>query len=82
MAADAATRLQIADTIERLVTGRLLVTDRANDEDIIDLSHEALMQGWQRFDQWRQNDRDLRRLVDKIEAWCSPQRCQFEKHQV
>jgi uncharacterized protein YjbI with pentapeptide repeats len=50
-----------------LVDGRLLTIDRVNGENVIDLSHEALMQGWQSFVKWREIDRDLRRLVDKIE---------------
>jgi uncharacterized protein YjbI with pentapeptide repeats len=67
MGTDAATREKIEKTIDRLVDGRLLTIDRVNDENVIDLSHEALMQGWKRFMKWREIDRDLRRLVDKIE---------------
>jgi Caspase domain/Pentapeptide repeats (8 copies) len=67
MGTDAATREKIQKTIDRLVDGRLLTIDRVNDENVIDLSHEALMQGWKRFVKWRERDRDLRRLVDKIE---------------
>jgi hypothetical protein len=67
MGKDAATREKIEKTIDKLVTGRLLTIDRVNDENVIDLSHEALMQGWQSFVKWREIDRDLRRLVDKIE---------------
>ncbi len=67
MGVDAATRGKIENTIDRLVDGRLLVSDRVNDENVVDLSHEALMQGWKRFVKWREIDRDLRRLVDKIE---------------
>ncbi|MCC5641593.1 caspase family protein [Nostoc sp. CHAB 5824] len=51
-----------------LVKGRLLVT--GNDEQgqaWIDLAHEALIEGWQQFAQWRQQDRDLRRLSDRLE---------------
>jgi hypothetical protein len=64
---DAATREKIENTIDKLVDGRLLTIDRVNGENVIDLSHEALMQGWKRFVKWREIDRDLRRLVDKIE---------------
>jgi Caspase domain/Pentapeptide repeats (8 copies) len=67
MSADAATREKIQKTIDQLVDGRLSAIDRVNDENIIDLSHEALMQGWKRFVKWREIDRDVRRLVDKIE---------------
>jgi hypothetical protein len=36
----------------------------------IDLAHEALMEGWKQFAEWRQEDRELRRLIDRIEdAW-------------
>lgn len=33
----------------------------------IDLAHEALMEGWTRFAGWRQEDRELRRLSDRVE---------------
>jgi uncharacterized protein YjbI with pentapeptide repeats len=67
MGKDAATREKIEKTIDKLVDGRLLTIDRVNGENVIDLSHEALMQGWKSFVKWREIDRDLRRLVDKIE---------------
>ena len=57
MGADTATRGKIENAIDRLVDGRLLVSDRNN---VVDLSHEALMQGWKRFVKWREIDRDFR----------------------
>ena len=33
----------------------------------VDLAHEALLEGWARFKAWRQGDRDLRRLVQRLE---------------
>jgi energy-coupling factor transporter ATP-binding protein EcfA2 len=60
-------RQTISSIIATLVDGRLLVSDRINHQDVIDLSHEALIQRWQRLATWREQDRDLRRLVDKIE---------------
>jgi serine phosphatase RsbU (regulator of sigma subunit)/uncharacterized caspase-like protein len=60
----------IESVIQTLVDGRLLVSDRVENQDVIDLSHEALMQSWQRLAGWRENDREVRRLVDKVEdAW-------------
>ncbi|MEL6813536.1 MAG: caspase family protein, partial [Cyanobacteria bacterium J06598_3] len=63
------TRQMIADVIQALVAGRLLV----GDGDYIDLAHEALLEGWVRFAAWRQEDRDLRRLEqrmgDEYETW-------------
>ena len=39
----------------------------------VDLAHEALIEGWRQFVVWRQEDRDLRRLVqrmgDEYESW-------------
>ncbi|MDJ0706311.1 MAG: TIR domain-containing protein [Leptolyngbyaceae cyanobacterium MO_188.B28] len=43
---------------------------KANQNDngaYIDLAHEALMSGWHRFAEWRWQDRDLRRLVQRVE---------------
>ena len=44
---------------------RLLVTD--GKEAWIDLAHEALLEGWQRFAAWRAEDRELRRLADRVQ---------------
>jgi WD40 repeat protein/energy-coupling factor transporter ATP-binding protein EcfA2 len=53
----------IQEVIEALVEGRLLVTTKG---DEVDLAHEALMIGWQRFAEWRQKDRDRRRLIQRV----------------
>ncbi|MGF1523970.1 MAG: hypothetical protein ACFBSF_16760 [Leptolyngbyaceae cyanobacterium] len=53
----------IYEVIELLVKGRLLVPTK---EDKVDLAHEALMVGWQRFANWRQEDRDHRRLIQRV----------------
>lgn len=52
-----------------LVQGRLLVTGQepAHSESWVDLAHEALLDGWTRFAEWRKGDREVRRLVDQIE---------------
>jgi WD40 repeat protein len=71
----AAERATIGEVIEALVRGRLLVADRPSpptplpslgEGGYIDLAHEALMAGWARFAQWRQQGRDLRRLVQRV----------------
>lgn len=64
---DASEREAIESVIATLVDGRLLVSDRVDDQDVIDLSHEALMTSWERLVGWREVDRETRRLVDKIE---------------
>ena len=52
---------------EGLVKGRLLVAGKDEQGKAwIDLAHEALIEGWERFAQWRQQDRDLRRLRDRL----------------
>ncbi|MDB9527906.1 TIR domain-containing protein [Oscillatoria sp. CS-180] len=53
----------INDVIEILIKGRLLV---ATKDDEIDLVHEALMNGWNRFTDWRREDRDLWRMLDYV----------------
>jgi WD40 repeat protein/ABC-type Fe3+/spermidine/putrescine transport system ATPase subunit len=75
----AAERETIGEVIEALVRGRLLVADQPSpstpaptpqtslaEGGYIDLAHEALMAGWARFAQWRQQGRDLRRLVQRV----------------
>ena len=79
---DEQTRQMIADVISDLVKGRLLVGDSdfaaaAGEEFVdagqggsvgyVDLAHEALLEGWVRFKAWRQENRDLRRLVQRLE---------------
>lgn len=60
-------QLVIEQVLEKLIQGRLIVTDtEAREEVWIDLAHEALIEGWQRLREWRQQDRDLRRLRDKF----------------
>ncbi len=56
----------ISTVLDQLIDGRLLVADREG-EDSVDLAHEALMEGWERFVQWRQENRELRRLIDRIQ---------------
>ncbi len=53
--------------INSLVDGRLLVSDRIEHKDVIDFSHEALIQSWQRFAKWRGENRDMRRLVQRVQ---------------
>jgi WD40 repeat protein len=50
--------------------GRLLVAGEENGIAIVDLAHEVLMDGWERFAEWRLEDRDLRRLADRVEDFC------------
>ncbi|MBW4427676.1 MAG: caspase family protein, partial [Nostoc desertorum CM1-VF14] len=58
---------ELLDGEAGLVKGRLLVTGKdEKGEAWIDLAHEALIEGWQQFAQWRQQDRDLRRLSDRL----------------
>ena len=65
------------EVIDELVQGRLLVTgeaeqkpdiaDSVQDAKMIDLAHEALMEGWERFVEWRQENRELRQLSDRMD---------------
>ena len=46
--------------------GRLLTTGEENNAAFVDLAHEALMDAWEMFREWRSKDRDLRRLGDRV----------------
>ncbi|MDJ0731400.1 MAG: CHASE2 domain-containing protein [Crocosphaera sp.] len=66
-----------------LVNARLLVTGSDISSNTIhngwvDLVHEALIEGWQRFKQWREEDRDLLRLSERLED----QRQQWLNHPI
>ncbi|OYD98256.1 hypothetical protein CDG77_07020 [Nostoc sp. 'Peltigera membranacea cyanobiont' 213] len=58
----------INDVLEKLIQGRLIVLDSEPTGEVwVDLAHEALMEGWERFAKWRKEGRELRRLRDRIE---------------
>ncbi|RAM47999.1 MAG: hypothetical protein C6Y22_30330 [Hapalosiphonaceae cyanobacterium JJU2] len=48
---------------------RLLVAGQEENqaEAWVDLAHEALMSGWERFAQWCQEGRELRQLIERVE---------------
>ncbi|MEM9808034.1 MAG: caspase family protein [Cyanobacteria bacterium P01_D01_bin.56] len=52
--------------LQKLIEQRLLVIDEEKGEARIDLAHEALMEGWSRFAEWRQENRELRQLCERI----------------
>ncbi|MEH1900004.1 MAG: hypothetical protein V7L04_00900, partial [Nostoc sp.] len=59
---------ELLDGEAGLVKGRLLVSGKDQKGEVwIDLAHEALIESWQQLAQWRQQDRDLRGLSDKLE---------------
>jgi WD40 repeat protein len=57
--------------------GRLLIAyeEKGKDEKekgvaMVDLAHEALMDGWEEFKKWRMENRVIRRLADRVvKAW-------------
>jgi WD40 repeat protein len=67
MGTDEVSQRVIEDVIGELVRGRLLVTDSSESGATIDLAHEALMTAWERFEEWRQGDRNQWRLRQRIE---------------
>jgi WD40 repeat protein/energy-coupling factor transporter ATP-binding protein EcfA2 len=59
---------ELLDGAGGLVQGRLLVAGKDGQAaEWVDLAHETLIDGWQRFAEWRKEDRDLRRLSDRLE---------------
>ena len=59
----------IAKVLDELIQGRLLVTgqEKQQEEAWVDLAHETLMEGWRQLADWRQENRELRRLIDRVE---------------
>nr|WP_322684191.1 WD40 repeat domain-containing protein [Nostoc sp. DedQUE07]MDZ8129994.1 WD40 repeat domain-containing protein [Nostoc sp. DedQUE07] len=68
---DANQRQQLSELLDGetgLVKGRLLVSEKDEKGEVwINLAHEALIESWQQFAQWRQQDRDLRPLSESLE---------------
>ncbi len=61
-------RKVIERVLGRFEQGRLLVgVEDESHLPSIDLAHEALIEGWQRFANWRQAGRAVQRLVDRID---------------
>jgi len=53
--------------LDQLVLGRLLVTGKDGDGSAwVDMAHEALMEKWLYFAKWREEKRDVLRLVNRI----------------
>ncbi|TYQ25233.1 formylglycine-generating enzyme family protein [Pseudanabaena sp. UWO311] len=53
--------------LDQLVAGRLLVTGKDVDgEAWVDMAHESLMEKWNYFAKWREEKRDVLRLVNRI----------------
>jgi formylglycine-generating enzyme required for sulfatase activity len=53
--------------LDQLVAGRLLVTGKDGaGEAWVDMAHEALMEKWIYFAKWREEKRDVLRLVNRI----------------
>jgi hypothetical protein len=73
----------LSEVLDELVQGRLLVTrgeeqsqgeqsdlvltNQAKAYQMVDLAHEALMEGWEEFAKWREEKRQLLRLRDRVE---------------
>jgi uncharacterized caspase-like protein len=55
------------DVLNKLLSERLLVTGKdAEGEAWVDLAHEALMERWERFADWRQENLEWRRLIARL----------------
>ena len=58
----------INEVLEKLTQARLIVPETEPTGEVwVDLAHETLMEGWERFTQWRKEGRELRRLIDRVE---------------
>ena len=61
---DEINREAFSEVLEKLIASRLLVTGQEND---VSLAHEALIEGWEKLEQWRQKSRKVRELAEMIE---------------
>ncbi len=66
---DITTQRTLSQLLDELISGPLLVagTEREDREAWVALVHETLMEEWDKFKQWRGEERELRRLIDKVE---------------
>ena|GEM_PF-3448730 len=68
---DVATNPQRAELIEEFVSARLFVADRANDEAIVTVVHEAVFRHWQRAREVLESNQEILILVARMRAACS-----------
>jgi energy-coupling factor transporter ATP-binding protein EcfA2 len=61
--------IELVEGNQGLVKSRLLVTGDSEREvnAWVDLAHEALIEGWGQLNEWRTENREGRRLADKVE---------------
>ena len=75
LAFDPAHTAEVEAVVQRLTDARLLTTGReaASAEEMVDVAHEALIQGWPRLRDWIERDREAlrtqRRLADAALEW-------------
>ncbi len=59
--------------LQRLVEARLIIADRSQEEDYVEVAHVALISGWTKLRQWINTDRASllthRRLTDAAREW-------------
>ncbi|MBN1993356.1 MAG: protein kinase [Anaerolineae bacterium] len=66
---------QVEQILQQLADARLITTSRdmASDEEMVDVSHEALIRGWGRLRRWLDEDRTALRLhhqlTEATEVW-------------
>ncbi|MEM7015744.1 MAG: hypothetical protein AAF512_00225, partial [Pseudomonadota bacterium] len=72
-----ATRAQVREDnwtlVKQLADARLVVTGNQNEQDTVEVVHEALIRHWQPLKEWMDTDRDFRRwqnsLRQAIQSW-------------
>lgn len=60
-------REAINNVLNYFVDERLLITEEIKQKSWVDLAHETLMEGWLKFKEWREKDREMRTLINQIE---------------
>lgn len=70
---DVAINPQMATLVRTLVDARLLIADRRDDENTIEVAHEALFEGWDQMRAWVADNREYllwrNRLQLRLEDW-------------
>jgi energy-coupling factor transporter ATP-binding protein EcfA2 len=68
---DPSHQLSLETVIESLIRGRLLVTyENQSQQKMLDLAHEALIEGWDEFKDWRVKGGEIRRIAERlVQSW-------------
>ena len=63
--------------LEKLETGRLLVTEGEGDQKTVEVAHEVLLRRWEQLSQWRGHNKNLLEQEAELKRWLKTHKSQL-----